>query len=49
MFLKKYGGTVGTGFIWLRTGTGGGYLVNMGKEPSGSITGGEFLDWLAAC
>jgi hypothetical protein len=46
MFLKKYCGTVGAGFIWLKTGTGGGG-GNMGKEPSGSIMDKEFLDWLA--
>jgi len=28
-------------FFWLRIGTG-----ESGNEPSGSITCGEFLDWL---
>jgi hypothetical protein len=46
--LKKYGGTVGTGFTCLWR-TGGEYLVNMGNEPSVSVTGKEFLDWLADC
>jgi hypothetical protein len=33
---------VGTGWSWLRIGTGGGHLY--GEEPSGSIKCGEFLD-----
>jgi hypothetical protein len=35
--LRKLEGVVGTGWSWLRIGTGGG------KEPSGSIKCGEFL------
>ena len=40
---RKLDGVVGTGWSWLRIGTGGcGY----GEELSVSIKCGEFLDWL---
>ena len=38
--LRKW--VVGTGWRWLRIGTGGRHLY--GNEPSGSIKCGEFLD-----
>jgi hypothetical protein len=28
MIPRKYGGRVGTGFMWLRIGNGGGNLIN---------------------
>jgi hypothetical protein len=34
-------GVVGTGWSWLRIGTGGGHL--WGEEPSGSENAGNFL------
>jgi hypothetical protein len=36
---RKLEGVVGTGWSWFRIGTG-----KYGKEPSGSIKCGEFLD-----
>jgi hypothetical protein len=39
---RKLEGVVGTGWSWLRIGTGGGPF-EYGKEPSGSIKCGEFL------
>jgi hypothetical protein len=33
---------VWSGFIWLRTGTGGGFCEH-GNEHSGSIKGGEYV------
>jgi hypothetical protein len=49
--LRKLEGAVGTGWRWLRIGTGGGHLY--GKEPSGYIKNAvNFLtgckDWLAS-
>jgi hypothetical protein len=44
MALQEVGRAVETGLSWLRISTGGGYLY--GKELSGSIKCGEFLDWL---
>jgi hypothetical protein len=41
-FFRKLEGIMGTGWSWLRIGTGGGHLYD--KEPSGSIKYGEFLD-----
>jgi hypothetical protein len=41
--LRKYGGNVWTGFIWLRIGTVAGSFEH-GNEPSGSIKGRELLD-----
>jgi hypothetical protein len=35
-----------TGLIWLKIRTGSGPYEH-GKEPSGSIKGGEFLDQLS--
>jgi hypothetical protein len=46
--LGKQAGKVWIGFIWLRIGTNGGCCEN-GNEPSGSIKGGEFLDYLSDC
>jgi hypothetical protein len=34
------------GFIWLWTGTVGGFC-ELGREPSGSIKGGNFLDYFS--
>jgi hypothetical protein len=42
-FKEVGGGGAWTGLIWLRIGTGGGYLKR-GNEPSGSIKYEEFLD-----
>jgi hypothetical protein len=39
---RKWEGVMGTGWKWLRIGTGGGPLC--GNELSGSIKFGEFLD-----
>ena len=36
---------MGTGWSWLRIGTGGGHC-EYGDEPSGSVKGGEFVDYL---
>jgi hypothetical protein len=41
--LRKMEGVVGTGGSWLRIGMGGG-TCEYGKEPSGSIKCGVFLD-----
>ena len=46
---RKLEGVVGTGWSWLRIGTGGGH----GEGLSGSINGGNFLTsckvyWLAS-
>jgi hypothetical protein len=41
--LGKYGGNMWNGCIWFRIGTSGG-LLEHGNEPSGSVTGGEFLN-----
>ena len=40
---RKWEGVVGTGWSWLRIGTGGGRF-EYGNELSGSIKCGEFLD-----
>jgi hypothetical protein len=37
---------VGIGLVLLRIRTGGGFCEH-GNEPSGSIKGGEFLDYLS--
>ena len=49
---RKLEGVVGTGWSWLRIGTGGGHLW-VGEELSGSIKAGNFLtsgkvgmDWI---
>jgi hypothetical protein len=45
--LEKYSGKLWTGIIWLRMGGGGGAAMGYcehGKELSGSIKGGKFLD-----
>jgi hypothetical protein len=44
--LRKYCGTVWTGFIWL-SGGASGRTSEHGDEPSGVIKGEEFLDWLS--
>jgi hypothetical protein len=41
--LRNYGGRVWTGFIWLRTGTGGASCEH-GNEASGSTKSSGFLD-----
>ena len=41
--LRKWEGVVGTGWSWLRIGTGG-RRFEYGNELSGSIKCGEFLD-----
>jgi len=38
---RKWEGVVGTGWSWLRIGTGGGHLY--GEEPSCFKTAGNFL------
>jgi hypothetical protein len=40
---RKWDGGAWSGLIWLRTGTGVGYL-KCGDEPLGSIKCREFLD-----
>ena len=40
LIFRKWEGVVGTGWSWLRIGTGGGHLHN---EPSGSKNAGNFL------
>jgi len=35
-----------TGLVWPRIGTSGGSRED-GNEPSGSIKGGKFIDWLS--
>jgi hypothetical protein len=40
--LRKQGGRVWTGFIWQRLATS-----EHGNEPSGSIKGGDFLDYVS--
>ena len=40
---RKWEGVVGTGWSWLRIGTGGG-TCEYGDEPSGSVKCREFLD-----
>jgi hypothetical protein len=52
MDLQEVGGVVGTGWSWLRIGTGGGHLW-VHEELSGSINAGNFLTsckvhWLAS-
>jgi hypothetical protein len=42
--LKRYGGTIWSGFIWLWMRTGGGHF---GNEPSVSIERWEVLEWLS--
>ena len=42
MDLQEVGGFVGTGWSWLRIGTGGGHC-EYGDEPSGSKNAGNFL------
>ena len=42
---RKWEGVEGTGWSWLRIGTGGG-ACEYGNELSGSIKCGEFLDQL---
>jgi hypothetical protein len=44
MNLREYGGKVWTGCVWLRTGSG---CYEHCNELSGSIQGGEFLDYLS--
>ena len=39
---RKWEGVVGTGWSWLRIGTGGG-LCEYGEERSGSENAGNFL------
>jgi len=39
---RKWEGFVGTGWSWLRIGTGGG-TCEYGEEPSGSENAGNFL------
>jgi hypothetical protein len=46
--IGKFGGSVWIGFIWLGTGISGG-LCEHDNEPSGSLKGREFLDWLRGC
>ena len=42
---RKWEGVVGTGWSWLRIGTGDGHF-ECGNEHSGSIKCGEFLDYV---
>jgi len=41
--LRKWEGTVGTGWSWLRIGSGGGGTCEYGDEPLGSKKAGNFL------
>ena len=41
---RKLEGVMGTGWSWLRIGTGGAGIFKHGNELSGSIKCGEFLD-----
>ena len=43
MDLQEVRGVVGTGWSWLRIGTGGGHLCGYGEELSGSENAGNFL------
>ena len=43
--LRKWEGVVGSGWSWLRIGTGGG-TCEYGNGLLGSIKCGEFLDYL---
>jgi hypothetical protein len=50
---RKLVGVVGTGWSWLRIGTGGGHLWGYSEGLSGSINAGNFLTsckvyWLAS-
>jgi hypothetical protein len=45
MDLRELDGKVWTGCIWLKIGSVAGCCED-GNEPSGSIIGGEFIDYL---
>jgi hypothetical protein len=47
--LGKQGGKLWTGCIGVRIGTKSLPFVNTASDPSGSIRGREFLDWMSDC
>ena len=53
MIFRKLEGVLGTGWSWLRIGTGGGHLWGYSEGLLGSINAGNFLTscivyWLAS-